>query len=86
MISAIAHPTDFSPEGQTAFVHALRLALAYRCRLDLLHVRSNRDGDHFEKFPHVREVLQRWGMLAPGASVDGIEPATGVIVCAFRGR
>ena len=80
MIQAIAHPTDFSPEGQAAFVHALRLALAFRCRLDLLHVRDPRDHNHFDRFPHVREVLQRWGVLAPGAAVEDITARTGVTV------
>lgn len=80
MISAIAHPTDFSTEGNVAFAHALRLALANRCRLDLLHVRSPRDGDHWSEFPHVRETLVAWGLLAPGASTDDIAAKTGVTV------
>jgi len=80
MIPAVAHSTDFSPEGQTAFIHALRLAMAYRCRLDLRHVRSSRDQDHFENFSQVREVLQCWGVLALGASPEDVAPATGVLV------
>jgi nucleotide-binding universal stress UspA family protein len=80
MIRSIAHPTDFTPEGQLALVHALRLAAAHRCRLDLLHVHGPHADDHYENFPRVREVLQRWGMLAPGASVDEIAAATGVTV------
>ena len=80
MISAISHPTDFSPEGQMAFHHALRLAQLYRCRLDLLHVRRPDEDDTFDKFPHVREVLIRWGALEPGASVDDISTRAGISV------
>lgn len=78
MIRAIAHPTDFSPEGQVAFAHALRLAVANRCPLDLLHVRGQHDADHYEKFPHIREVLMRWGVLGPQASVEDIAAVAGV--------
>ena len=63
---AIAHPTDFSEASAEAFAHALRLALEFRCRLDLLHVRSG-DGE-WSSFPHVRETLARWELLP--ADVD----------------
>ena len=80
MIQAIAHPTDFTPESDVAFAHALRLAVAYRCRLELLHVRGPSAHDSFDTFPHVRERLIRWGMLDSGASVKDIEPMLGVTV------
>ena len=80
MIHAITHPTDFSTEGIAAFAHALRLALARRCRLDVLHVRDPRDHDHWDRFPHVRDLLERWGVLAPGAAIDDITARTGVQV------
>ena len=80
MISAISHPTDFSPEGQMAFLHALRLAQLHRCRLDLLHVRRPDEDDTFARFPHVREVLIRWGALEPGATVEDIATKAGVTV------
>ena len=84
MIHSIAHPTDFSPEGQAAFEHALYLALANRCRLDLLHVhdaRADHDADKdWDRFPHVRKTLQRWGLLAPGAGTADIKKVTGIDV------
>lgn len=80
MIHAIAHPTDFSPEGLVAFEHALRLALVNRCRLDILHVHTPGREDDWDRFPHVREVLQRWGFLEPGASAEEILAKTGVEV------
>jgi nucleotide-binding universal stress UspA family protein len=60
----ILHPTDFSPESQLALAHALRLALLNKAELILLHVGAKKDS---EDFPSVREMLQRWGRLDPGA-------------------
>ena len=80
MIHSIAHPTDFSPEGQAAFEHALYLALANRCRLDLLHVHDPSADQDWDRFPHVRKTLQRWGRLPAGAGTEDIFAATGVDV------
>ncbi len=80
MIESIAHPTDFSIASKTAFDHALRLALLYRCRLDLLHVRSPQNDEQWQQFPHVRETLVRWGLLPAVASVDDIHTHTGITV------
>ena len=79
-IRAIAHPTDFSPQGQLAFAHALRLAMLHRCPLDLLHVRDPDGPSELGKFPKVRALLQRWGMLLADASPADVLPATGVAV------
>jgi nucleotide-binding universal stress UspA family protein len=80
MITRIAHPTDFSPEGGAAFSHALRLALEFRCRLDLLHVRSPDEKENWADFPLVRETLARWGLLNADASISAIEAQLGVTV------
>lgn len=80
MIRALAHATDFSPEGKAAFAHALRLALAKRCRLDLLHVHAMGGVDNFDHFPRIRKTLTRWGVLPMGATVEDITKQTGVTV------
>jgi nucleotide-binding universal stress UspA family protein len=80
MIERISHPTDFSPEGVSAFSHALRLAVEFRCGLDLLHVRSPNSQDKWDSFPHVRETLARWGLLAADASISDMEAQLGVSV------
>ena len=80
MIRSIAHPTDLSPEGAAAFEHALSLAIAHRCHLDVLHVRSPSGRSDWESFPHVRKVLQRWNILEPGARIEDIQAHTGVSV------
>ncbi|HEY5724290.1 MAG TPA: universal stress protein [Allosphingosinicella sp.] len=80
MIRSIAHPTDLSREGESAFEHALSLAMAHRCHLDVLHVRGPGGGSEWKNFPHVREVLQRWNILEPGARIEDIQANTGVSV------
>ncbi len=75
-IEAIAHPTDFSEGSAEAFAHALRLALEFRCRLDLLHVRS-RDGE-WSLFPHVRETLARWELLPRDAAHSEVGEKLGI--------
>jgi nucleotide-binding universal stress UspA family protein len=80
MIRSIAHPTDFSAEGTAAFELALRLALANRCRLDLLHVHHPAEEAKEQGFPQIRATLQRWGCLEPGAEIEDIASKTGVHV------
>src|SRR6478609_145151 len=80
MIFSIAHPTDLSPQGAAAFEHALSLALANRCRLDVLHVDEPGGRNGWADFPQVRETLQRWGVLPPGASVEAVRDVAGIEV------
>lgn len=66
-LGRIVHPTDFSPEGRLAFVHALAIALSGGGELQLLHA----DEDHghagaaWSHFPQVRATLNRWGLVPP---------------------
>lgn len=80
MLTRIAHATDFSADGATAFLHALRLALATRSRLDILHVRGGSQAAGWGHFPHVREPCVKWGLLEQGASPDMVETRLGVHV------
>jgi nucleotide-binding universal stress UspA family protein len=75
-LEAIAHPTDFSEASAEAFAHALRLALEFRCRLDLLHVRSA-DAE-WSSFPHVRETLARWELLPADAPHSQVQEKLGI--------
>lgn len=63
-----------------AFAHALRLAIEFRCQLDLLHVRQPSDTDAWTAFPHVRKTLARWGRLPADAPHSEIEAKLGVKV------
>src|SRR5262244_1924562 len=60
-IRSIVHPTDFSDLSAAAFAHALRIALAARSKLHLLHV-SQYDTAEALAFPHARRLLAQWGL------------------------
>ena len=64
-IRSIVHPTDFSDLSATAFAHALRIALAARSKLSLLHV-SQYDAAEALAFPHARRLLTQWGLSEEG--------------------
>ena len=80
MTKSIAHPTDFSKAGASALAHALRLAIASRSRLLLLHVTSSENGHEWSSFPPVRALLAKWGMLDDNASPQDIAARLGVEV------
>jgi nucleotide-binding universal stress UspA family protein len=67
-LQRIFHPTDFSPDGQIAFAHALKLALLTRAELTIMHVDPKVAPEGFEDFPRVRPTLEQWGTLKPGSS------------------
>ena len=75
--SHILHPTDFSRGDFGAYAHALRLGLAARSRLTLLHVSGKEEPAGWADFPHIRQTLSRWGFLPEGASREAVE-ATGL--------
>ena len=60
-LRSILHPTDFSDLSGVAFAHALRIALAARSKLHLLHVLPHETGGALA-FPHVRQLLVQWGL------------------------
>jgi nucleotide-binding universal stress UspA family protein len=74
----IVHPTDFSDTGLGAFAHALRIAVAAKGSLHLLHIGSRDEGLDWSLFPHVRQTLTRWGMLEEGALQSAVASQLGV--------
>jgi nucleotide-binding universal stress UspA family protein len=78
-IESVVHATDFSPASERAFAHALAIAAIRRASLAILHVGTERDTD-WQRFPHVRGVLERWGLLAPGSSQADVGEKLGVQV------
>src|SRR5262249_29531324 len=60
-VRSIVHPTDFSDLGNAALAHALRIALAARSRLLLLHVANPGDGEA-QAFPDIRRLAIQWGL------------------------
>ncbi|MFM7817252.1 MAG: universal stress protein [Verrucomicrobiota bacterium] len=61
-IEGIFHPSDFPEGSHVAFLHALKLTLAARCRLRVLHV-SHHDHADWHDFPGVRDTLVRWNLI-----------------------
>lgn len=55
----IAHTTSLS-EDDTAFVHAVSLALRAKARLASVHACSEPNGEH--ELPQASDVLRRWGL------------------------
>ncbi len=75
----IIHATDFSDVSASAFAHALKMALAARARLYLLHVGSGGRED-WHSFPHVRHLLQQWRLLGPNAALSDLSEKLGIKV------
>jgi nucleotide-binding universal stress UspA family protein len=68
----IFHPTDLSTSSEVAFVHALKLALAVRGELRIMHVDPDIPQTDWSGFPQVRNTLERWGLLPPGSSKSDV--------------
>lgn len=53
--------TDFSQASNVALAHALRVALAARAELNILHVVRPGREPGWAEFPGIRRTLQQWG-------------------------
>jgi len=58
----IVLPTDFSDASTTAFAHALRIVLATKGKLSLVHV-ADTAFDVADEFPHIRHALALWKLM-----------------------
>ena len=77
----ILHPTDLSRRGYDAFAHALRLAVAKRTGIYILHTRQSKEKDvAWDAFPHVRDQLAQWGLLPSEAKREDVFENLGIIV------
>jgi len=72
MLKHILHPTDFSPESETAFRHALKLAVSARAELNIVHFEPDPKPTDLERFPSVRKTLIEWGVLPARASQQDV--------------
>ena len=69
----VLHPTDLSADGVAAFAHALKVALAGRSDLSIVHTGAGLEASgEWSAFPQVRETLIGWGLLTEGASPDSV--------------
>ena len=79
-LQSIVHPTDFSEASAEAFAHALRIAIAAKGTLTILHVAADPSLDEWSSFPHVRQTLAAWGLMKGTESTAEIQAKTGVKV------
>ncbi|HEY5656925.1 MAG TPA: universal stress protein, partial [Myxococcota bacterium] len=80
LVESILHPTDFSDGSESAFAHALAVALLRQTHLTLLHVSPDALEKGWSEFPPVRKTLERWGLLEPGSSRSAVYRELGVRV------
>jgi nucleotide-binding universal stress UspA family protein len=67
----IAHPTDLAQDSEFAFYHALRLAVAARSHLDVLHVDKAAHATRWGEYPGVGQTLTKWGFPADALQRNG---------------
>lgn len=71
-VNNIFHATDFTESSEVAFVHALKLSIAARARLDLFHVSNKNGGDVVFEFPKIKDTLKRWKVIPEHATKEDI--------------
>jgi nucleotide-binding universal stress UspA family protein len=79
---SIVHPTDFSDLSSEAFAHALRIAVAARSTLHVLHVGQD-DGSELA-FPRARRLLAQWGLLDDDDPPSAISTRLGMSIDNIR--
>lgn len=68
----IFHPSDFSEASHVAFGHALKLAVAAKASLTILHTGNTRLSETWAEFPRVRQTLENWKLLPPGSGREDL--------------
>lgn len=64
----VLFPTDLTEDNEAAWVHAVKIALLARGDLTTVHVLRSGEWIDWSELPTVREILWRWGVLAPEAT------------------
>ena len=78
-VRSILHPSDNSAESHHAFAHALKIALANRTHLTLMHTDTDPTrADNWWKPPAVRQILQDWGLLEKNVPREAVFNELGV--------
>jgi nucleotide-binding universal stress UspA family protein len=78
-IRSVLHPTDFTESSELAFAHALKIALAGKTRLYILHVDPDaREEIDWSAFPKARRTLANWGVLPEGSSREDVGDKLGI--------
>jgi nucleotide-binding universal stress UspA family protein len=72
-IHRILFATDLQPGVESAFALGLKLALVNRGRLTAFHVATGQHGIDWTALPTARDLLVRWKLLEPSATVADYE-------------
>ena len=78
-IPSVVHATDLSGADESAFAHALGIALLRQAEFTILHVTPDASGD-WSGFPSVRKTLERWKLLDPGSAQEEVFERLGMKV------
>ena len=79
ILQHIFHPSDFSTASETAFAHALKVALIAKASLTIFHVSPDQQ-ENWSEFPGVRQTLERWGILPENSPKSSVLPNLGIHV------
>jgi len=76
----IVHPTDLGAESEGAFYHALKLVLAGRSRLSVVHVHTyeTEAALDLDSYPRIRQTLTLWGLLPADAAQRDVSEKLGL--------
>ena len=80
-VKSVFHATDFSAASDTAFVHALAIALLRAGELTIMNTGpEHRDGPDWSRYPGVRKTLEEWNVLPPQSTSEAVFEKLGVKV------
>lgn len=79
-IDSVVHPTDFSEASAGAFAHALKIALAAKASLTILHVATSQAVEEWDQYPHVRRTLADWGLMNADEPSEAVARKLGTTV------
>ena len=83
---SILHPTDFSSTSESAFAHALAIAVNNQAKLTVMHViPDSKQEVPWHDYPAVRQSLENWGHLEKGSSRHEIAGKLGINVAKIVG-
>lgn len=68
----IFHPTDLTRGDEAAFAHALKIAHHAKALLTIFHLDPFDADADWAEFPHVRNLLERWGVIPQGSSHQAV--------------
>lgn len=86
-IRSVLHPTDLSAASALAFVHALKVALAGKTRMYVMHADPReREEIDWAEFPAVRQTLTGWGVLPAGSAPADVGAKLGLHLAKISAR